>query len=511
MRGSTRGWRLRDGDSDQGLRGPRCDAGAGCGPSRTLWAMGWRQAVTAPAASEGEARPARKTSPVLRSLFVLGVVAGVLVFTYVPYRFLAWARSLLADGRPLSLVGAAVFLAVLAVVSGCRWLVLFVLSFLEFRRQRAGAPRLTGRAPMVSVFVPAYNESETIEAAIESLLRLDYPRYEVLVVDDGSTDDTLARARRFAGVHPRCLVRVFTKPNGGKWSAHNLAFHHARGELILCLDADSRVAPDSLRRLVARIQQPGVDAVAGQVRVRNRATPVTCLQALEYVVSNGAIRLAQGHSGTVLVVPGPIGLFRRDLLEDVYRRFGQSEAPGPGAVPGPFERDTFAEDFDLSLAVLGLRKRIVYEPTAVSNTKGPTNLYGLINQRYRWCRGTIQVLRKCFRRMAKGRAATYPRLLVWVLGTYIYDLFLLPVLFLAGIGLLATALVQAGNPTPVLLGLLPFLILNTLGAAVFVRMHNDDMGLLKYCLIYDFYHAFVMNSVWLIAVLDEIRGKRMRW
>lgn len=469
------------------------------------------QEVVAPVAGEGRAgKPGRSLVPA-HVLFATGVVVAVCVFTYVPYRFLCWARILFAEGRHQVLGIAAVFLAFLAVLSGCRWTVLFVLAFLEFRRRHAWRPATCENLPFVSVLVPAYNESATIEAALGSLLRLNYPRYEVLVVDDGSTDDTLRRARRFEGRYLHGTVRVLTKPNGGKWSAHNLAFRHARGDLILCLDADSRLHPQALRLMVGRIQEPGVAAVAGQVRVRNRMNNVTALQGLEYLVGNGSIRMAQGHCGTVLVVPGAIGLFRRTVLEEVYRRFGRPAAHEEGGIAGPFEPDTFAEDFDLSLAVLSLGKRITYEPAAVSDTNGPTGLFGLINQRYRWCRGTIQVLRKYFRRSRQDGVGRHPRLLAWVIATYLYDLLLLPVLFLAGMGLLAAALLQGGSPLPVLLGLLPFLALNMAAAALFIAMHKDDFRMLRYCLIYDLYHVFVMNSVWLIAVLDEFRGRRMRW
>lgn len=444
-------------------------------------------------------------------LFLSGLVLAAVVFTYFPYRFFGWARSFLVAGRSAGMVAGAVFLALVSIVSGCRWAILLVLSYLEFRRQCGWQPGPGRAAPFVSVFVPAHNESETIAPALTALLRLDYPRYEVLVVDDGSTDDTLARARRFEGRHPRCRLRVLAKPNGGKWSAHNLAFRHTRGELILCLDADSRLAPDALTRMVARIQQPGVAAVAGQVRVRNRINSVTRLQGLEYLVGNGSVRMAQGHSGTVLVVPGPIGLFRRDALAEVHRRFGQLGGDDEGAVGGPFEPDTFAEDFDLSLTILGLGGKVVYEPTAVSDTKGPDGLFDLINQRYRWCRGTIQVLRKYLRRCRRSAVNRSPRLLAWLGGTCGFDLLLQPFLFLLGVGLLTGALLKGGDPLLILTSLIPLVLLNAVAASFFVAMHRDDPKILRYCPVYDLYHTFVVSSVWVIAVLDELRGRRMRW
>ena len=180
----------------------------------------------------------------------------------------------------------------------------------------------------MSIFVPAYNESENIEAALESLLSLDYPCYEVIVVDDGSTDDTYARALRFAGTHDRCTFHIHRKVNGGKWSAHNFAFRRSVGELVLCLDADSRVDPGSLRRMVVHLADPQIVAVAGQIRVRNRQSLLTRLQAIEYLMGNGCARMAMSLNGTVLIVAGPLGLFRRCVLEDVFLQYGQRALRG---------------------------------------------------------------------------------------------------------------------------------------------------------------------------------------
>ena len=114
-----------------------------------------------------------------------------------------------------------------------------------------------------------------------------------------------------------CHVRVFTKPNGGKWSAHNYGLQHASGTLILCIDADSRIEAGALKLMVRHMRDKRVGAVSGQIRVRNRKSLLGLFQAFEYVLANGALRLSQGATGTVMVVPGPIGLFRREALDRV--------------------------------------------------------------------------------------------------------------------------------------------------------------------------------------------------
>ena len=462
--------------------------------------------------------PASASPPATRSaaatlVFVVAMALAPPLFLVVPFRFLRWAEELSnqAGSGPLLSVGVF-FIAFVSLVAGVRWFVLFALSFTTYRRLPKHSQTELESWPRVSVFIPAYNESDTIEPALHSLLNLDYPEVEVLVVDDGSTDDTFEKAKRFAGQHGNCNVQVLRKKNGGKWSAHNYAFQRSSGELILCLDADSRIGTDSLRRLVVRMRDPGVAAVAGQIRVRNRVNLLTRLQGLEYLIANGTLRMAQSQSGTVLVVPGPIGLFRRSVLEEVSIRYGWFAGPtAAGKVAGPFEGDTFAEDFDLSVAILALGGRIVYEPRAVSRTNAPDWTHALLNQRYRWARGTIQVLRKYFRRSRTDPSILHPRLLTWVAATYLLELLFLPIVYYVGIGLLIAFLASG-------LSILPFLawggycvLLNSVAATLFALMHRDRMSIVATVPLYDLYHGFLLNSGWLIAVVDEIRGCRMRW
>jgi cellulose synthase/poly-beta-1,6-N-acetylglucosamine synthase-like glycosyltransferase len=392
-------------------------------------------------------------------------------------------------------------------------MVFFILAFVSHARLRtAGAPA-PAHWPRVSILVPAYNESETIAPALQSLLDLDYPRYEIIVVDDGSKDDTFARAKPFEGDHAHRSIRVFTKPNGGKWAALNFAFARATSDLLLCVDADSRLDRQALRYLVARlVADPAVSAVSGQVRVRNRINLLTRLQAMEYIIANGLIRLAQSLTRTVLVIPGPIGLFRRSGLEQVFHRFGR-ETPvhRPGEHQGPFEGDTFAEDFDLSLAILALGGRTVYEPAAVSHTKAPDTSFRLLNQRYRWGRGTLQVLRKYLRRSRTDRTLAHPRLLAWLSITYVLELAIVPLINLAAIASLLLMLVGGADILPLLTWLAAFALLNLNAAAFFTSIHHDSPRLVLVMPLYDLYHAFLLNAGWLIALIDELRGVRMRW
>jgi biofilm PGA synthesis N-glycosyltransferase PgaC len=446
-------------------------------------------------------------------VFAIGLVFGVSVFALAPFKFLQsgvdhWNQ---AGGVTWSGFGLLT-MGLVAVVTGLRWCALYILSFQSYVRRRQAAASVPEKWPFVSIFVPAFNESETIGPAIESLLALDYPNFEVIVVDDGSGDGTLERALPYAGCYGHCVVRVLRKPNGGKWSAHNLAFRHSTGELVLCLDADSRIEVGSLRRLVARMRDPRVAGVSGQIRVRNRVNLLTRLQGLEYLLANGAMRMAQSGSGTVLVVPGPIGLFRRSVLEEVHIRFGQRhERLRAGEVAGPFEGDTFAEDFDLSLAILALGERIVYEPEAVSNTKAPDWTFALLNQRYRWARGTFQVLRKYTRRGRQDRSLFHGRLVAWVMAAYLLDLFVMPFVYLGGFALLSGYLAAGYGVAHLANWMALFMFANLNAAALFVAMHNDRPSVLAVLPLYDLYHGLLLNTGWFIAAFDEVRGRPMRW
>jgi cellulose synthase/poly-beta-1,6-N-acetylglucosamine synthase-like glycosyltransferase len=443
--------------------------------------------------------------------YTVGVALSALLMIWTPVRFATWAMSLDAAGGSWVAASAILLLGVVSAAAGFRWLVMFSLSYRSWAQIQRVWPEAGTNWPLVSVLVPAYNESETIAPALESLLALDYPNLEILVIDDGSTDDTHNRAMRFVGDHDGRRVRVLRKPNGGKWSALNLGFYRARAELLLCVDADSRLDPRALRFMVMRMMEPGVDAVAGQVRVRNRKKLITRFQGLEYLISNGALRFSQSRFGTVLVVPGPIGLFRRSILEQLCLQFDFARAEESGRTSGPFQPDTFAEDFDLSLSILSLRGRTVYEPRAISTTQAPDTLQALLNQRYRWCRGTIQVLRKHIRRVRRDPTVSFFRLNIWLCATYAVDLVLQPIAVLAGMASLFYILATETYGSD-LFGMVLLFQLTALSAGItYCLMHRDRLRMLLVVPLYDLYQGLVINSAWVISVFDEVRNARMRW
>jgi len=243
------------------------------------------------------------------------------------------------------------------------------------REQRDSGSDLTDRPPLVTVIVPAYNEEKAIGKTVEALHRLSYANKEIIIVDDGSTDRTLEVARSYTKGD---FVRVVTKSNGGKWDALNTGIKAAKGEFIVCIDADTLLDQNAIQHLIKHFRDPKIAAVAGNVKVGNRSGILTKLQALEYIVGINLHRRTEASFQNVTVVPGPIGAFRASVLKEV----------------GLFEGDTFAEDADITIRILKAGYKTVFEARAFGYTEAPKSMNSLAKQRYRWYRGSLQAISK---------------------------------------------------------------------------------------------------------------------
>jgi len=230
--------------------------------------------------------------------------------------------------------------------------------------------------PFVSILIPAYNEEPVIANTIRSLLASDYSKYEIIVIDDGSQDNTSKVVTwEFAGDE---RVRLITVANAGKASALNSGLRYARGEIVVALDADTLFAPHTVGALAHRFYDETLGAIAGNAKVGNRVNLVTRWQALEYITSQNMDRRAFASLNCITVVPGAVGAWRRDLLVKV----------------GGFPSDTLAEDQDLTLRIRRLGYHIGYEETAIAWTEAPDTLRSLAKQRFRWAYGTLQCMWK---------------------------------------------------------------------------------------------------------------------
>lgn len=379
-----------------------------------------------------------------------------------------------------------------------------------------------GRAPsnsrpncsMVTIIVPAFNEEDFVVDTLSSLVRLDHPNFEIIVVDDGSTDQTAARCTEFVERHADHRIRLHSKANGGKWSALNVGYAMAAGDFIMTVDADSVLKSDALQRMMSWMADAGTTAVAGQVKIANRDSIITRLQSLEYLLGNAIYRRAQSLFGSVLLIPGPIALFRRTALEELPARSvpdAGSDADGVSAViSGPFEGDTFAEDFDLSVALLSEGGRVVYESSAIAYTRAPAGLLDLLHQRYRWIRGNMQVCRKFFGLRAQSQAAGNLRTAVWMAATFVFELTILPLAVLAGVIGIAT-MGTLGGDLQVFNWLLWMPAITFCSAAIAVNSQDDDPWILWTVPLYDLFYGPLLTTAWVTAAVDEVSQTRMKW
>jgi len=231
--------------------------------------------------------------------------------------------------------------------------------------------------PKVSIVIAAFNEEEHIAETVEGCLRIDYPDFEILVVDDGSKDRTVERVLPLMTRHKN--VRIMHKlVNEGKAMALNDGLRCAAGEIIVIIDADA--IPDSkiLKVMVPHFQSPRVGAVTGNPRVYNRDTLLSKLQAIEFTSIISLQRRAQRIWGRILTMSGVVGAFHRNALLDV----------------GMYSPDMSTEDIDLSWKLQLRFYDIRYEPRALVWMRVPSTLRGLWRQRIRWATGLAQVLRR---------------------------------------------------------------------------------------------------------------------
>jgi poly-beta-1,6-N-acetyl-D-glucosamine synthase len=453
----------------------------------------------------------RQRSPVV--FVALGFLATAVLLVAQLYYF-GKLQSVIAELSGFAFGFAVTFATSFLVfcwIAATRYLILLVSAY--FGWTHAVRPQATpSTMPLVSVLLPAFNEAERIEKTLESILASSYPRLEVIVVDDGSTDDTLAVASRFVGERHGFRVRVLRKPNGGKSTALNLGFRESHGALVMCVDADSRLERNAIRRLAIVLGDPSVGAAAGQVRVRNRGSTLTRLQALEYALMNGIPRLAQSNFAHVLIAPGPVAMFRRDVLEEIWRRWG-GEAdeinPSSRLVSGPWEHDTFAEDCDVTLNTLLLGKRVLFEPAAISFTTSPAWLFPLLNQRYRWTRGNIQAVYKSWRRWHE--VPSPPRALPFWLAIFLVESVLWPIVNIYGLVMLAGLLLVIGKIGTLVPWYVILLLIEVNAAAFSVRTMGERGILILLCPLFRSVYSVLLDVNTLCAAFDEIRRKRMTW
>ncbi|MCP8883868.1 glycosyltransferase [Devosia sp. XJ19-1] len=356
----------------------------------------------------------------------------------------------------------------------------------------------------VGVIVPAYNEEKVVLKTVQSLLQSDYSNLKILVVDDGSKDQTYAICRDAFAEEPR--VEVVTKPNGGKAAALNFGFRMLDVDVVVALDADTIFMPDTISRLVGHFHDDRVVAVAGNAKVGNRLNMLTRWQALEYITAQNLDRRAFDLLNCITVVPGAVGAWWRDTVIEL----------------GGYSTDTLAEDADLTIRILRAGYKVTYEEGAIALTEAPETTHQLFKQRFRWMFGMLQVTQKHRGALALRDSKAFaligmPNILlfqiVFPLLAPLADLVALGILIGLGAQMITGSSVIGLTEALIFLALFgAFILLDLLAAAVaFWHERREDWRLLPWLLPQRFYYRQLLYLVAIKATLTAVRGTMVGW
>lgn len=250
--------------------------------------------------------------------------------------------------------------------------VFWFLVLLEGKRARK-TKRLE-KIPFVSIAIPAYNEERKIRPTVASLLKLDYPKgkYEIIIVNDGSTDKTKEAVKNIIKENQSYSIKLISQKNRGKGAALNAALSKAKGEYFICLDADSYVSKDALKKILPHFSNDKVAAVLPLLKVSNPKTLLQKMQWLEYIV-NMFYKELMSKLDCVHVAPGPFSVYKKSILEKV----------------GRFDENNMTEDLEITLRLQKHNYRIVQLLNTNVYTIAPSSFKELYRQRNRWYKGSI--------------------------------------------------------------------------------------------------------------------------
>ena len=247
---------------------------------------------------------------------------------------------------------------------------------LEKLRLREGRPVAR---PKVSVIVPAWNEEVGIIRTVESIVASRYRNIEVIIVNDGSTDNMDKLIRKYLRSHPAQAryIRYISKKNGGKGTALNVGIRHSSGEIIFTIDADSAMHPDAITNVVHYFEDPKIWAVVGNVQVARNRTLIGFLQQLEYLFGF-YFKRAHAVLGAEYIFGGANTAYRRGLFKEL----------------GLFDISNKTEDIEMSLRTRFFGKDCAYGEDVVVYTEGASTMSSLVNQRLRWKKGRFDTFIK---------------------------------------------------------------------------------------------------------------------
>ena len=374
----------------------------------------------------------------------------------------------------------------------------------EFRQANYDQPPVLPEYPFVSILVPCYNEGLNVEHTLTALSDLHYPYYEIVAVNDGSTDGTGRLLNELARRIPRLRV-VHLASNQGKALALNSGALAARGEFLVCIDGDAILDHYAVTWIMDHfVHNPRVGAVTGNPRIRTRTTLLGRIQVGEFSAIVGLLKRAQRIYGRLFTISGVICAFRRLALHQV----------------GYWREDTLTEDIDISWRLQLSHWDVRFEPRALCWILMPETLRGLFRQRLRWAVGGGEALKRyCFAMMSwKSRRmwgiyAEYLFSIAWSYAMlFLVMTWLLSLFFDLPFG------APGGNWSPQWPGLVLGLTCLLQFGVSLVMDRRYDHGSLRSYLSIVWYPLFYWNLNWMAAVIAfpkamffRPEGSRGRW
>jgi len=346
--------------------------------------------------------------------------------------------------------------------------------------------------PFVSIIIPAFNEERSILRTLKALNKIEYPSFEVIVINDGSTDFT------FSVIESSFVKCIHLRSNQGKAAALNAGIAAANGQIIVFSDSDSWLHPMSLRYLVQGFSSSNIGAVSGTVEIEPQDNILKRWQVLEYTFGQFFVKEAQLASGaSVAICPGPVCAFKKELLIQI----------------GGFSSRTITEDFDATLEIIQSGYSVNYSPKAVAYTEAPSTFRQLRQQRLRWFRGHIQTFRlhrSLFFSPRTGSLGIY-----WLPFYYFIFGYLCGAVELALLPLLLFLFFTSPNLPAILLGTCLYNIIALFFVFIgygFVLVYSNrfSWSLLGSALL-SYPYLLYLNWLRLRAMINEIKGKSATW
>lgn len=342
--------------------------------------------------------------------------------------------------------------------------------------------------PQVSILIPMYNEQYVIANTVESILQSDYPDFNIHVVNDGSTDNSLQVLKQLKH-HPQ--VHVHNQANQGKVAALNHGIAMIQSPLIITVDADTQLNPNAISQIVSYFADPHIGCVSGSVRVGNRNSAITKSQDMEYTIAQSLDKRAMDLLHAVTISPGAFSAWRKAALIKA----------------GQFTPDTLAEDFDLTLRAIQQGYRSKYCPQSIAYTEVPADMQTLSKQRFRWYYGNLQVL---FKHRHLFFNPDYGILgLFWIPRMWIWQIF--AQLFLPVIDLFVIIGIVIGNTQVMLIYFVIYVVMQMIVAAFAYRLESRPLPSLFTIMFVRVWYSHRLSFILWRACISALRGQIVQW